>query len=329
MDSLEFRTKYELEKVVESDSYISNNCLVSVCVQTYQHVDFITDCIESILKQKTKFDFEILIGDDDSTDGTRQICEKYSKLYPNKIRLFYHHRKNNIQIKGQPTGRFVMMTNFYNANSKYIALCEGDDYWIDEFKLQKQIDLLENKEIYVASFTNAIIIDKGKKVNTYNNRKKETYSTFDVIEQGGGFYPTASLVFRNKIRDWPNFMFNYRSGDRILSLLLSLYGEFYYHDEITCAYRLHDQGVFNSIKENANVRQKINYENIQLLKDFDDFSKKKYHRAIKKNTSRLAKVGLLKNNKIVLDKPTRMALRELNFLDWLSFLKTYLLKNVA
>src|SRR5690606_4409195 len=114
------------------------NPVVSVCVQTYQHAPYIRECLDSILMQKTDFPFEILLGEDESSDGTREICIEYAEKFPDKIKLFLHRRENNIQIFGYPTGRFNFLTNLYSSNGKYIAICEGDDYWTDSDKLQKQ-----------------------------------------------------------------------------------------------------------------------------------------------------------------------------------------------
>src|SRR5699024_9388467 len=90
------------------------------------------------------FPFEILVGDDDSTDGTREICMEYAEKYPQKIRFFQHHRQNNIKIMGKPTGLFNGLYNRFSSRAPYIAVCEGDDFWTDSLKLQKQIDILKN-----------------------------------------------------------------------------------------------------------------------------------------------------------------------------------------
>ena len=114
--------------------------VVSVCVVTYQHKDFIRSCLDGILMQKTNFPFEIILGEDESTDGTREICKAYAEKYPDKIKLFLRSRKDVIYINQHATGRFNFMENLKAARGKYIAFCEGDDYWIDEYKLQKQVD---------------------------------------------------------------------------------------------------------------------------------------------------------------------------------------------
>jgi len=135
--------KYQKVPVREYSNQVNKKPVVSVCVQTYQHVNYIKDCLDGILMQKTTFPSEILLGEDASTDGTREVCIEYAEKYPKKIRLFLHHRKNNIKINGSPTGRFNFLYNLYSARGKYIAICEGDDYWTDPYKLQKQVDFLD------------------------------------------------------------------------------------------------------------------------------------------------------------------------------------------
>ena len=117
--------------------------LVSICCITYNHVDFIKDAIEGFLSQKTTFTYEICIGEDESNDGTREIIKEYAAKYPNKIRLFLRKRKDVIYFNGKATGRFNFMETLKKARGKYIATCEGDDYWLDPLKLQKQVDFME------------------------------------------------------------------------------------------------------------------------------------------------------------------------------------------
>ena len=154
MDLVEFKELFQKKKVVEKDHNVPSQPLVSVCVQTYQHVNYIEHCLDSILMQQTDFDFEILLGEDASNDGTREICIEYAEKYPNKIRLFLHQRENNIEILGGQLFDVNFMYNLYSSKGDYIALCEGDDYWNDELKLQKQINFLKENPQYSVSYHN-------------------------------------------------------------------------------------------------------------------------------------------------------------------------------
>lgn len=204
MNFIEFKEKYEKVPVFEYPNNVPENVTISVCVQTYQHVGFISQCLDSIIAQKTNFDFEILLGEDYSSDGTRDICIDYAKRYPNIIRLFLHHRTNNIKINNKATGRFNMLNNIFNSKGKYIAICEGDDYWTDSNKLQIQYDFLENHPNYnIVGHNIETLIESGKLIKArYFSYKDGRYYLYR------NFTPTLSLLFRrtNKTGDLPVYM---------------------------------------------------------------------------------------------------------------------------
>jgi glycosyltransferase involved in cell wall biosynthesis len=197
--------------------------LVSVCVTTYQQVHYIAKCLNSILCQKTDFPFEIIVGEDDSNDGTRDICCKYAEKYPDKIRLFLRSRADVIHICGMPTGRHNFIENTKSSLGTYIALCEGDDYWTDPYKLQKQVDFIKRNPntVMVAHIARIISSDEqtthgllpGKKQNTFLNPNS-------VIRRGGGFYATNSILFHKVIiESFPNWIYDFPVGDEALNLL--------------------------------------------------------------------------------------------------------------
>jgi glycosyltransferase involved in cell wall biosynthesis len=116
---------------------------VSVCMTTYNHEGFIRQAIEGVLMQKTDFTFELCIGEDDSDDQTREICLEYAQKYPEKIRLFLRKDRDKIYIDGRKTGKYNGIRLRTDARGKYLASCEGDDFWIDSTKLQTQFDFME------------------------------------------------------------------------------------------------------------------------------------------------------------------------------------------
>lgn len=129
--------------------------LVSVTVATYQHVNYVRACLDGILMQKTNFLYEIILGEDGSIDGTQDICMEYAAKYPDKIRLFLRDRALSQYIADD--GRVIRFNGIWNrmsARGKYIAWCEGDDYWTDPLKLQKQVDFLEEHAEYGLCYTN-------------------------------------------------------------------------------------------------------------------------------------------------------------------------------
>lgn len=132
--------------------------LVSVCIPTYQHAEYIIQCLDGALMQKTTFPIEIIIGDDGSVDGTVETCKRYADKYPNKIRFFNEIRSLTrvFDLEGHIERSCNWWWTMKNARGKYIALCEGDDYWTDPLKLQKQVDFLEGHPGYGLCYTNVL-----------------------------------------------------------------------------------------------------------------------------------------------------------------------------
>src|SRR5690554_4131282 len=133
-----------------------NNPLVSISCITYNHAPYIRQCLEGFLMQQCDFEYEILIHDDASTDGTSDIIREYQEKYPNIIKPIIQTENQWSQGVRGIMARF----NFPRAKGKYIALCEGDDYWTDPLKLQKQVDFLEENENYSFCFHDAIILNQ-------------------------------------------------------------------------------------------------------------------------------------------------------------------------
>jgi glycosyltransferase involved in cell wall biosynthesis len=273
--------------------------------------------------QETSFEFEILIHDDASTDGTINIIKEYQKKYPHLIKPII--QKENQYSKGQRgmNPKF----NFPRAQGKYIALCEGDDYWTDPYKLQKQIDFLENNPNYVACFTNAEIINEISEVERkyLECEENKSYSIEDILKKGGGVFPTASLVFRNTRKEWPDFMFKHKSGDRALSLILAELGDFYLFNEITCAYRRHEGGIFSSIKNDLGKRNIITMDNVKLLEEFNLTYHNKYNDAVKKAISRLILTLFVRDKSLLLKKYTLVYLRMMKVKDILRLIKNFII----
>ncbi len=211
--------------------------LVSVCIQTYQHAPFIRQTIEGVLMQKTEFPVEILIGEDESTDGTRDICIEYADKYPDKIRLFLNERKNVIYIDNQPTGRWNFMNNLSQAKGKYIALLPGDDYWTSPEKLQRQVEFLEQNPEYNLCFHDVNIHVAGQSPLRFPDiTGKSRFTLADLFDHW--FIPTCSAVFRNNIT-FPAWFTDVASGDIALLFLVAEQGDLHYMHEIHGVYRRH------------------------------------------------------------------------------------------
>ncbi|MBC8034680.1 MAG: glycosyltransferase family 2 protein [Chitinophagaceae bacterium] len=225
---------------------------LSICVITYNHEDYIVESLESVLSQVTSFDKEIIIGEDFSTDRTREICMQYAEKYPDLIRLI--PAEKNVGMMAN------FLRTFQACKGEYVAFIEGDDFWTDPLKLQKQVDFLQANPDYSACFHNVILkyqrADLRKeKIMHANGLPKDSFDTEDVL--GPWFIASPSFVFVNyPDLNLPDWFFNCKYGDLPLMLLLTLRGKFKYLDEVMGVYRLHDKGM--SLKH-------IGYDKIILM----------------------------------------------------------------
>jgi glycosyltransferase involved in cell wall biosynthesis len=245
--------------------------VLSVCVPTYQHEEFIAECLESILAQKTNFVFEILIGEDGSSDKTRQICKDYARNNTDKIRLFLRDRETSqlYDEKGEFLIRFNVKWLRLSARGKYIALCEGDDYWTDNYKIQKQIDFMEFHPDYSMCFHNAKVMYEDKREpHNFVDLPEGKYSGLDMYENH--IVPTASVVFAVDCIEGKDYLFNsnFFFGDLILFLTLAECGKVWFFEETMCVYRKHKGGMMHRVFEDSeNVRKFIIHQK-QILETF-------------------------------------------------------------
>ena len=224
-----------------------NEILVSVCCMTYNHVSFIRQCLDGFMMQKCSFNFEVLIHDDASTDGTQDIIQEYEKKYPNIIKPIY--QLENQYSKGiDPNVKY----NFSRARGKYIAICEGDDYWTDPYKLQKQVDFLESHPDYVmcSHRFNQYMQDK----NLLEEEKDLTFqgSDYDLKNLIGGKWLTQTLtvMYRRSALDLKEYESYGMSMDIILFYALLKNGKGYCFPDIMGTYRLHGGGVWSEVSQN-------------------------------------------------------------------------------
>jgi glycosyltransferase involved in cell wall biosynthesis len=217
--------------------------LVSIICITYNHEKYISYAIEGFLMQKTSFPFEILIHDDCSTDNTASIIKSYVNKYPELIKPIYQ------TVNQFSLGKKIAPIVFPYCMGKYIALCEGDDYWIDPHKLQKQVDFLEEHPDYVMCFTNGCIVDSSGIViqeKQITGKTKDTYTFEDAT-----FYaPTHTRLFRNfDYRTLPEPSKKVRGFDTYLAIWQSQFGKVKYLDFVSSAYRHHTGGIYSSLSK--------------------------------------------------------------------------------
>jgi glycosyltransferase involved in cell wall biosynthesis len=166
---------------------------VSICVVTYNQEKYIKRCLQSLLEQKTDFHYEVIVGDDCSTDKTREIIEEFTKEYPNIFRSILH--KKNVGFYGAGNYRAV----HFSATGEYIAHVDGDDYWHPN-KLQVQVNFMENNRDIAAVYTNAIVeSDSGKYLGVFASGVKNKFNLQYLIEFRN-FLPASSMLYRQKIQ---------------------------------------------------------------------------------------------------------------------------------
>lgn len=247
--SIALEERFLLQKEYLGDNKLVNQVfpLVSVTVATYQHVNYIRQCLEGILMQKTNFPYEIIVGEDGSVDGTQDICKEYAEKYPDRIRLFIRDRNLSqfVAENGKVT-RFNGIWNRMSARGKYIAWCEGDDYWVDPLKLQKQVDFLESHPDYtlVCTDINYYIQRKDEFINAYfGNKKFPIKYTYNDFLTKAWFVAPCTWVYRKEMCKENEKPFDFVVGDLPLLLELSSKGKVKYLDDVTAVYRVLDKSV--------------------------------------------------------------------------------------
>nr|MBP6619527.1 glycosyltransferase [Leadbetterella sp.] len=251
--------------------------LVSVHLLTYNHAKFIAQSIESVVNQKTNFPFEIVIGDDHSTDGTSQIVDQYAAKYPELIKVV--RGKTN----GGPQPNSIRILE--NSQGKYMAALEGDDYWIDPLKLQKQADFMDQNPDFAICFTNTRVEFFENKEEPYllnANIKKDVFELKDLIaETEVWFMGTATLFYTmSSIFPVQPWFHKTKSGDIPMIMLAARHGKIKYLPDVTAAYRRHSAGASNTDhKDDA-----VFLENrIMMYTNLDKDTGYKFHDKFKRN----------------------------------------------
>ena len=231
---------------------------VSVICNTYNHERYIRDALESFLAQKTTFAFEVLVHDDASTDHTADIVREYEEKYPEIIKPIYEtvnqYSLHNGMIKKLQFGR---------AKGKYIAVCEGDDYWTNPLKVQKQYDAMEaHPEVDMCAHA-ASVVRGGKTISVISPRKEFCIiPAEDVILGGGGYFATNSLFYLRSLRDNPPKFYQHLGFDYSVQIWGSLRGGILYLPDNMSVYR---KGVENSWTARMDVDKSRCLEHIEKV----------------------------------------------------------------
>jgi len=267
--------------ILEPDSGLEP--MVSIFCPVYNQEAYLRDCLDGILMQEVNFPYEIVVHDDASTDSSVEILKEYRSKYPDKFKLLL--QKENQYSQGK---HIAVEFIFPNLRGKYVAICEGDDFWTDTTKLQKQIDFLEAHQEYSACVHNCI------KWNLRDDKKEIMYACdmdYDIrfeqaVQSGSSCYQTASLVFRRVfLEDLPKFFTMVTSYfDYTLAIRLALAGKIRFFNEVMSTYRFFSSGSLaeSSIHELTDVKCRKYEATRNMLKEVDRYSEYQYHECIEK-----------------------------------------------
>ena len=275
----------------------NDKILVSIRCLVYNHESYLCQCLEGFVMQKTNFRFEAIVHDDASTDGSATIIREYAEKYPDIIKPIY-------ETENQYSKRDGSLTRITNAacRGKYIAICEGDDYWIDPQKLQKQVDFLEAHPDYLLCGTNGLILwDNGTNAPEYFNRNFTSRELMPEDVIGKWPFPTASLMYRRELFALlDSFKCRTYNGDIRIILVALANGRIWSLADITTVYRKNNDAnsSTNRIKAKKDHGEFYFGQMIKLYSSYDIYTDHRFkdliNIALTKDKKRLKVIKLRK-----------------------------------
>ncbi|MFV0419931.1 MAG: glycosyltransferase [Dysgonomonas sp.] len=251
------------------------NILVSVSMITYNHEKFIAEAIEGVVMQKTNFRFELVIGEDLSTDNTRAVCLEFQKKYPDIIRLRLNDPNQGMMLN--------WINNIESGQGKYIALCDGDDYWTDPYKLQKQVDFMESNSDFSMCSHKVHTLMCGH-LDENMEMEQDILTTEDIIRKDWGLL-TASIFFRKDAHKTPDWYYTVKNGDYALQLIVSLSGKIKFLPDYMAVYRQHLGGVSSTLKPLNQTAWMV-----YLLDEFNRYTNHGFKKVIVERIKRMFKI---------------------------------------
>lgn len=267
--------------------------MITIRCTAYNQESYIRQCLDGFVMQKTNFRFEAIVHDDASTDGTADIIREYAEKYPDIIKPIFE--TENQYSKHDGSLRRIMDEH---EHGKYVAICEGDDYWTDPLKLQKQFDFMESHpDCSLCFHANNILFSEDDMRLHKPKVIKEIYELEDAIMGGGGFMATNSMFYRRefvKMEDRPSFWKNSPVGDLPTMLFLSSKGKIGYINEVMSVYRRSSIGSWCSKQNSLRIRTRHHKAILKMFDEFDEYTNYKYHSTIQKK-KRLNKKNHIKD----------------------------------
>jgi glycosyltransferase involved in cell wall biosynthesis len=257
--------------------------LVSVRSITYNHAAFIRQCVEGVLMQKTTFPFEYVIGEDCSTDGTREIVLEYAQKYPDIIRAI----TSESNVGAVENSRRSILA----CQGEFVASCEGDDYWIDPLKLQKQYDAITKYEAVLVAHGNFAVFYQDGKVESTSKIKRAKYgsgflSLEDILTEKARVHTSSMFMRADIIKNLPDWFDQSPVGDFPLKVIYAYSGKVYYIDEIMSVYRKGVPGSYTDRKRMSKIIEdgkilELEKSHLQMFANLDTFTGKQYSNLIR------------------------------------------------
>lgn len=222
---------------------------VSVCLITYNQEKYVRYALEGAVKQRFSGNMEIIASDDCSTDNTLQIIREYAARYPS-IKVLANEANTGMHRNWEKA--------LQACTGDYVALLEGDDFWNDELKLEKQVNILEADKSVAISITNSHVINEVDDIYypEYVLSREVYYTMSDLLKSN--FFPTCGVVFRNRLfKELPAAYFRSPYADWIIHILNAQHGRLHLLNEKTCTYRLHPGGVFGKSNEQKRLERTV------------------------------------------------------------------------
>jgi glycosyltransferase involved in cell wall biosynthesis len=238
---------------------------------TYNQEKFVEQAVESVMMQKTNFNYLLIIGEDYSSDGTLGLCKILQQKYPGRLLLLANEKNLGVQANALQVYKAC-----YASGAKYVAMIEGDDYWCDENKLQRQVDFLEANAQYAICFHETMADRHDGKQRMLGLNEDKSFELGDLIRRN--FIPTVSAVFRvfDSLGQLDERFTKVFAGDWAMHLMNAMQGKIYYQKDIMAVYRIHPGGIWSRMKPRAALRKYIS-----LMDELNEFFDYKFDREFK------------------------------------------------
>ena len=292
----------------------TENPCVSVCCLTYNHEKTVAQALDSIISQKTDFPFEIIVHDDASTDKTQDIIRDYARRYPEIIKPVLQTENKMKQCNIEKTYICPLV------KGKYVAVCEGDDFWTDDSKLQLQVDYMEKNPDCTMTFHAVNQLNSDGSIMPYRPLKEDTDVLCDlIIKRGGMFCPSASLVLRADVfTQWPDFRSMADVYDYPRQILSAYRGKVFYLDRIMACYRYGSSGSWTD-----KIKEKTDFQHVEnetaWLEEFNRYSHGAYENAINYHFAHLWFTEYRKNLEKGSQKKAKQYIKKLSFKEGMVF----------